>query len=259
MITSIQNPRVQQVRTLLREAKERKATGLCVVEGVRLVEEAMQSGLTASFVFFVPDLSERGMALIQSCQIKGVETLEISVDLLQRVSDTEQPQGILAVFPIPSPTISASTDFVIIADNIRDPGNLGTILRTAAAAGARAVWLSPGCADAWSPKVLRSGMGAHFHLTVQSMSWEDIRAQADRLKLKLFLADSGGGSTLWHADLTGPVGLIICNEADGPSAQARELDAGCVTIPMPGKFESLNASTAAAILIYEIVRQRTTR
>jgi RNA methyltransferase, TrmH family len=258
MITSIQNPRVQQVRNLLREARERKTTGLCVVEGVRLVEEAMQSGLTASLVFFVPDLSERGMALVQSCQSKGVDTLEISADLLQRVSDTEQPQGILAVFPIPSTNLTANSDFVIIADNIRDPGNLGTILRTAAAAGVQTVWLSPGCADAYSPKVLRSGMGAHFHLAVQSLSWEEIHAQADRLKLKLLLADSGGGSTLWQADLTGPVGLIICNEADGPSALARGLNAGCITIPMPGKFESLNASTAAAILIYEIVRQRTT-
>jgi RNA methyltransferase, TrmH family len=258
MITSIQNPRVQQVRNLLREARERKTTGLCVVEGVRLVEEAMQSGLTASLVFFVPDLSERGMALVQSCQTKGVDTLEISTDLLQRVSDTEQPQGILTVFPIPSTNLTANSDFVIIADNIRDPGNLGTILRTAAAAGVQTVWLSPGCADAYSPKVLRSGMGAHFHLAVQSLSWEEIHTQADRLELKLLLADSGGGSTLWQADLTGPVGLIICNEADGPSAQARGLNAGCITIPMPGKFESLNASTAAAILIYEIVRQRTT-
>lgn len=257
MITSIQNSRVQEVRTLLRDARTRKTTAQCVVEGVRLVEEALQSGLPARLVFYTPDLSDRAAAVVDRCQAAGVETLEISADLLQRISDTEQPQGLLAVFPISPAVPAGSANFVVVADNIRDPGNLGTILRTAAAAGVQAVWLSPGCADAYSPKVLRSAMGAHFHLSVAARTWEEIQSDTKRLGLKLLLADSGGGSSLWQADLTAPLGLIICNEADGPGEEARRLADQIVTIPMPGKFESLNASTAASILIFEVVRQRT--
>lgn len=259
MITSIQNPRVQEVRNLLRDARLRKSTGLCVVEGVRLVEEALQSGLTARELFFVPGLTGRAATLVDHCQQAGVETIEIDPDLLQRVSDTEQPQGVLAVFPISQTHLPASLDFAVIADNIRDPGNLGTILRTAAAAGVKVVWLSPGCADAYSPKVLRSGMGAHFHLSIASRTWEEIGTDAGQLGLELMLADSGGGAPLWQTDLTRPLGLIICNEAEGPGEQARALAGRVVTIPMPGKFESLNASSAAAILIFEVVRQRTSR
>lgn len=256
MITSIQNPRIQQIRGLIRDSKERKTNQLCVVEGIRLVEEAVRVGIAPSYLLYINDLNERGKQVIQICQDKQIEALEIAPELLQRISDTEQPQGILGVFPIQSLPEPEVLNMVVILDAIRDPGNMGTILRTAAAAGIQAIWMAPGCTDPFSPKVLRSGMGAHFHIPVLIKNWDEISSSADCSGLHLYLADSGGGMPYWQTDLSKPVGLIICNEAEGATPQARTVVKDLIHIPMPGKFESLNASTAAAVIIFEAVRQR---
>jgi RNA methyltransferase, TrmH family len=256
MITSIQNPRIQQVRRLLQDTKERKSSGLFVIEGIRLMEEALQSGLEPLCLIFAQNINPRGTQIIASTRKKEVEILEASPDLLQRISDTEQPQGILGVFPILSRPEPSSLNFVVILDSIRDPGNLGTILRTCTAAGVQTVWLAPGCADPYSPKVLRAGMGAHFHLPLQFKTWEEIASSVKSSRLHLYLAESGGGISLWQVDLTLPIGLVICNEAEGPSREARSVISDLIHIPMPGQFESLNASVAAAILLFETVRQR---
>jgi RNA methyltransferase, TrmH family len=258
MITSIQNPRIQFIRTLIRDPKERKSSGLCIIEGVRLVETALQTGMQPEVLLFAQNISPRGLQLVEQCQAQSIEVLETAPDLLSRVSDTEQPQGILGVFPIPAIQVPEHPDFIVILDCIRDPGNLGTILRTAAAAAVQAVWLAPGCADAFSPKVLRSGMGAHFHLPIQQKTWAEIAGSVDKTGLTLYLADSGGGLPHWQTNLKKPTGLVICNEAEGPSEDARKTAINLIHIPMPGNFESLNASTAASILIFEVVRQRTT-
>jgi RNA methyltransferase, TrmH family len=257
MITSIQNPHIQKVRTLIRDSRERKSSGLYVVEGVRLVEEAIQSGTSPELIIYTQNLAERGMQLVQACIQKGVETLDISPDLLERISDTEQPQGILGVFPLQPLLEPPILDLVLILDAIRDPGNLGTILRTAAAAGVQSIWVAPGCVDPYSPKVLRSGMGAHYHVSIRFRDWDEIVRTADQHHLHLYLSDSGGGNSIWQTDLTPPSGLVICNEAGGASDEAQKFVSNRIHIPMPGQFESLNASTAAAILLFEVVRQRT--
>jgi RNA methyltransferase, TrmH family len=257
MITSIQNPHIQKVRTLIRDSKERKSSGLYVVEGVRLVEEAVQSGTSPELIIYTQNLAERGMHLVGACAQKGVETMEISPDLLERISDTGQPQGILGVFSLQALPEPAVLDFVVILDAIRDPGNLGTILRTAAAAGVQSVWVAPGCVDPYSPKVLRAGMGAHYHVSIRFLDWDEIVRTADQHHLHLYLSDSGGGTSIWQADLTPPTGLVICSEADGATEEAQRSVSNRIHIPMPGHFESLNASTAAAILLFEAVRQRT--
>ncbi len=256
MITSIQNSRIQQIRNLIRDSSERQSQQRCVIEGVRLMEEALQSGLPPVLIVYSQDLSPRGFQMVDECKKRQMDVEEIPSDLFRRISDTEQPQGILGVFPIQSIPFPGDLNFVIILDNLRDPGNLGTILRTAAAAGAQAVWAAPGCADIFSPKVLRAGMGAHFHLSIQTKIWEEIRQSADRHRLSLYVADSNGGKSLWQTNLAEPVGLVICNEAEGPTQAARDVVNNQIHIPMPGKFESLNAGTAAAVLIFEVVRQR---
>jgi TrmH family RNA methyltransferase len=144
--------------------------------------------------------------------------------------------------------------FVFVPDQLRDPGNLGTMLRTAAAAGVQAVFCPPETADAFSPKVLRAGMGAQFRLPVHTLDWDAITSHL--ALLKVILADMEQGLPYTQADLRPPLALIVGGEAEGASAQAHRLASGFVHIPMPGGVESLNAAVAAGILLFEVVRQR---
>ena len=256
MITSAQNPKIQRVRALLEKRKQRDAEQAFVVEGVRLVEEAQLSGWQPQIVLFDERLSDRGQVVVRGFAQAGVETVEIPARLMETISGTDAPQGLLAVFPQRQPVLPRVLDFVLIADNIRDPGNLGTLLRTAAAAGAQAALLSPGTTDAFAPKVLRSGMGAHFRLPVLHLDWDAIRLTCARHSLRIYIAEAAEGSVCWDLDLKQPVALIIGSEAEGASPEASALAQQAITIPMPGRFESLNAAVAASILLFEVVRQR---
>ena len=253
MITSPQNPKIKLVRALLGRAKERREAGAFVVEGVRLVEEAKTRGWSFRFALYDASLNERGSSLIEHLLSHGVEVEEVSEPLMKSLSDTETPQGILAVLEFNQLPILDSPDFILIPDQIRDPGNLGTLLRTAAAAGMQAVFLPPETTDAFAPKVLRSGMGAHFRLPIRSMKWEKIRRETK--DLQVYLADMDGTSC-WKTDLRGPLALIIGSEAEGASREARELATQNISIPMSGDIESLNAGVAGSVLMFEVVRQR---
>ena len=255
MITSTHNSRIQLVRSLLGRPKERRETGAFVAEGVRLVEEALAAKWPFQFVLAGESLSERGRTLVADLQSRGVETEIIANNLMQSVSETETSQGILAVLDYLLLPIPQSLSFVLILDQIRDPGNLGTLLRTAAAAGVEAVFLPPETAEAFAPKVVRAGMGAHFRLPIHPLTWDEIRANTH--DLKIHLADMEGAISCWQADFHSPLALIVGGEADGASQSARQLATSQVYIPMPGKTESLNAAVAGAILMFEVVRQRT--
>lgn len=259
MITSAQNPKIQQVRALLSHPRQRRESETFVVEGVRMVEEALASGSTPLRAFYSTNLSTRGLQALEGFYQQGAEVEEISEHLMQSLSDTETPQGILAVFVARHLPIPKYLDFVLILDELRDPGNLGTILRTAAAAGTQLVILTPKTCDPFAPKVLRAGMGAHFHLPILTMTWDEIVAlcrQNTQPPLNIFLAEAKDGTPCWSSDLKKPLALIIGSEAEGVSAQARQLAQHKIHVPMPGKSESLNAAIAAAILIFEVVRQR---
>lgn len=225
-----------------------------------MIEEALISGWKPLRVFYSANLSTRGMQALEEFSQQGVDVEEISEHLMQSLSDTETPQGILAVFEARHLPIPKHLDFVLILDELRDPGNLGTILRTAAAAGTQLVILTPKTCDPFAPKVLRAGMGAHFHLPILTMSWDEIVAlcrQNTHPPLSMFLAEAKDGIPCWSSDLKQPLALIIGSEAEGASAQARKVAQHKIHIPMPGESESLNAAIAAALLIFEVVRQRT--
>jgi len=256
MITSTHNPKLQRVRGLLEKRKQRADERAFVVEGVRLAEEGLAAGWKPELVLYSEGLSKRGQAVAAGFAQGNAEVLEIAPHLLESVAGTETPQGLLAVFPLPIPALPERPDFVLIADQVRDPGNLGTLLRSAAAAGVQAVLLAPGTTDAYAPKVVRAGMGAHFRLPVLHAGWEQIRAATAGRGLQMLLAEAAGGVPAWDTDLRKPLALIICSEAEGASFQAAALADQTVTIPMPGKIESLNAAVAASILLFEIVRQR---
>lgn len=254
MITSSHNSKIQQVRGLLGRSKDPRETGAFVAEGVRLVEEALRANWPFQFVLAGESLSERGRTLVADLQSRGVETETVVNNLMQSVSETETSQGILAVLDYSQLPLPQSLSFVLILDQIRDPGNLGTLLRTAAAAGVQAVFLPPESTEAFSPKVVRAGMGAHFRLPIHRLTWDEIRTYTQ--DLKIHLADTEGSISYWQADFRVPLALIVGGEAEGASQPARELATSQITIPMPGKTESLNAAVAGAILLFEIVRQR---
>jgi RNA methyltransferase, TrmH family len=256
MITSSQNPKIKLVRALLGRAKERRGMRAFVVEGVRLVEEAETRDWRFRFALYDGSLNQRGRLLVQRLSSRGIEVEEVSESLMKSLSDTETPQGLLSVLEISSQPISSLLNFVLIPDQIRDPGNLGTLLRSAAATGVQAVLIPPETTDVFAPKVLRAGMGAHFRLPIHSMTWEEIEHLSKSANLQTYLADMDGKSC-WETDLRQPLALIIGGEAEGASEEARKLANQKISIPMLGKMESLNAGVAGSVLMFDVMRQRT--
>lgn len=237
-------------------AKERREANAFVVEGVRLVEEAINSHWKLRFVLYDETLSERGKSQVETLKSLGVEVDEIPASLMKSISETETPQGILVVLEFTQLPIANHPDFILIPDRIRDPGNLGTLLRSAAATGVQAVFLPPETTDAFAPKVLRAGMGAQFRLPIHEMEWEQIERIVTSANLQLYVADMNGVSC-WETDLRKPLALVIGGEAEGASKEAQRLAHGKISIPMTGGVESLNAGVAGSVLMFEVVRQRT--
>jgi RNA methyltransferase, TrmH family len=257
MITSSHNPKIKLIRALAGRPKERRENGAFLAEGVRLIEEAFSAGWDFRFALVTGGLSQRGLDLVQSLTANGVDVEQVTEDLLQSMTETETPQGILAVLALDPPKSllpPARPDFVLIPDRIRDPGNLGALLRTAAAAGVQAVFIPPETTDPFAPKVVRAGMGAHFRLPILSLTWDQLSVRVEGMSVDL--SDAKGEISCWEVDFTHPTALVIGGEADGASPQARGLAKELIRIPMPGRMESLNAGVAGAVLMYEVVRQR---
>jgi RNA methyltransferase, TrmH family len=254
MISSPQNPRIKWLHALQSQARQRREQHAFVVEGVRLAEEALAGGWEARLVIYTEDLNQRGKAVVEGFAGRGAAVELVSEAVLRSASDTGTPQGLLVALDWRVALLPAPLNFVFIPDKLRDPGNLGTMLRTAVSAGVQAVLLPPETADAFAPKVLRAGMGAHFRLPVQSLDWEAISKTISGLNI--YLASAGEGLAYTQADFNSPLALIVGGEAEGASPQASRLATGCVHIPMPGGSESLNAAIAAGVLMFEVLRQR---
>lgn len=255
-ITSSKNPKIQQVRALLNKREEREQTGRFVIEGVRLSEEALAAGWLPELVLVSPSLSARGLELTAEMKKQNVPVEQIDQALLDRLSDTQTSPGILAVIPRRQLQILPVWDLLLVLDGLRDPGNLGTILRSATAVGVHACLLTPGTTDPFAPKVVRAAMGAHFRLQIMTVTWEEIRSLAKRRSARILIADSTRGEVCWNADLRVPLVLVIGGEAEGAHPEAYNAADGLIHIPMPGMSESLNAAIAASVLLFEILRQR---
>ncbi|MCX6053569.1 MAG: RNA methyltransferase [Chloroflexi bacterium] len=257
-VTSTKNPRVAHIRELLGKRSAREESAQFVVEGVRLCEEALLAGLVPSEVFFSRDLSPRGLALLERAARSSCPVREVLSHVMNSLSETETSQGLLMVMPMRLLPIPEELNLILVLDQIRDPGNFGTLLRTAIASGVQAVFCTPGTVDPFSPKVLRSAMGAHFSLPIHSSPWQEIHALCKNriTPLQILLAESEGGSSLWQRDLVPPTAIVIGGEAEGASKEVRASVDGLIHIPMPGGNESLNASIAGSIILFEIIRQR---
>ena len=263
MIISSQNSRVKYVKKLSQRnfrQKERKF----IVEGIRFVEEALASNWQTEYLLYTDQgvQGERGKGLLKQARDKGVETLEVSENIMGELTDTETPQGVLAVLWQPDYALGdvvkrGQQPLVVIVDGVQDPGNLGTIIRSSDAAAANGVVLLKGTVDLYNPKTLRSSMGSLFHLpVVQAEDAEGALAYLTSLGVTLLVGEPVGGIPIFQANLQGPVGIVVGNEGSGPREAIFDHKHQKVTIPMPGHAESLNVATATAIMLYEAVRQR---
>jgi len=272
MIDSPSNPTVKELKSL-NLAKRRKESGLFLVEGVRAVEDGIRAGQWPQVCLYHAESVERTargrdlLLMLLGSRVPNAPrsaVQEASERAIQAVSNTEHPQGIVAAFTQPLWELPAEPEedsLVLICDDIQDPGNLGTMLRTSEAAGVSAVVLSPGCADIYNPKVVRAGMGVHFRLPAfPDWEWLEISASLAKLNVlptRIFATDAGASSTYDTVDWTLPSALIVSNEAQGLSDEARRAaGGGFLTIPMAGGTESLNAAIASAVILFEAARQR---
>jgi len=255
-ITSLQNERVKLAHALQTQSKARRKEGKMALEGVRLVQDALNRGLQPDFILYDPDaVQQEALTLNSPPSGRGTSGIfPVTPEIIRYLTDTEAPQGVIGIFPIQPPLLPEPLSRILILDAIGDPGNMGAILRSAAAAGVEAVLLAPGSVDAYNPKVLRAGMGAHFRMPILDAPWDRIGAYC--YHLQLYLADMTGDVTYDQADWRAPHALIIGSEAHGESEQAAKLAAQRVYIPMAAETESLNAAVAAAIILFEAARQR---
>lgn len=253
ILSSEQNPRIQLVHRLVTQSKARRKEGLFVAEGSRLVEDGLKSGFPFEMVFLRTHASPRAQQVLSTVPL-NIPRFELDDRLFDSLSDTENSQGLLAVFRQTEIPLPEKLDFVLIPDGIRDPGNLGTIIRTAEAAGVQALLVPPGNVDLWSPKVVRSGMGSHFRLPILEWHWQAIAPLLEGFNV--YGAAMDGQLSCWEADFRLPSALLIGGEAEGLSSDAQALITQTLRIPMVGQNESLNAAISAAILTFEVLRQR---
>lgn len=253
LLTSLQNPKLKALRSL-HSRKGRKQAGCFMLETTKLVHEALKSNWPLDEVFATEEwVAKYGTP-------NGVPLTLVADRLFSQLATTETPEGVVAVarlpqeaeLPLPTPTA-----FYVVADALQDPGNLGTIIRTADAVGATAVLVGPGTVDPYSPKVVRATMGSLFHLPVlvRSSLYEDL----GRLKaqgVSVFATALRTDRSLYDLDLGGPLAWLVGNEGAGLTPEAQAFATEAVSIPMPGEAESLNASVATAVCLYETLRQR---
>ena len=250
---------------LARDLKRRKARerrGLFVAEGVRAVEELLASPLRLHGALVAADAGPdpRLAALVGGLSARGVGVEQVSAGEFRSAADTDAPQGVLAIAAVPERSLEALAlppggPVVLLLDGLQDPGNVGTIVRTAAALDAAAVLALPGTVDLWNAKVVRSAMGALFDYPALPCTWDAVDAFRLRQPLALWGADARGHALDRHAPRhTAPLGVVVGNEGSGLSAEARRRVDRLVALPIAGRVESLNAAVAAGILLYELTR-----
>ncbi|MGB8337559.1 MAG: RNA methyltransferase [Burkholderiales bacterium] len=252
-ITSRDNTLYKTLHKLASSTRERKKLGLSLLDGVHLIE-MYQTQYGAPKTLLLSESGEKHIEIAALIKKSGAAELILLPDaMFADISPVDTPLGILALIDTPKPQPARDVDFCVMLEAIQDPGNLGAILRSAAAAGVAHVFLSSHCAFPWSPKVIRAGMGAHFLLSIHEGA--DLMHIAQNFKGKVLAMRMAAKQSIYQTDLRGPIALLIGNEGAGLSAELQQAATTQVSIPMPGKMESLNAAAAAAICLFERLRQ----
>lgn len=255
-ISSTHNPQYKHLKQLVTSAKARREAGQTILDGIHLSQSYLQSGNIPAFCALSDSATENDevQSLLDALDSLRVYYLVLSDAHYKAISAVENGIGFMLVIEPPTPKNDVKlTKNAVLLDTIQDPGNVGTILRTAAAAGVTEIYCSSGTASAWSPKVLRAGMGAQFALTiyenvdlVQLIQSSDVPVLATSLDAE---------KSIYDADLTRPLAWLLGNEGQGVSAELLALDVEKVIIPQAENVESLNVSMAAAVCLFEQRRQ----
>lgn len=221
------------------------------IEGERLIDSALISGFWPKFVLHHPDYSGQLLTVLNDA---AIQCLSVSPSLFAQLSTVETPPGLIAVLPRPQLPLPESIQKALILDAVREPGNIGTIIRTALGAGIDAVYFAPECVDPYNPKAVRAAAGAHFRIPLCRLSWKAIAKEIEQMSV--FLADSTAEmdytSINWRHS---PWALIVSNEAHGPSKAALNLASQRLRIPLANELDSLNVAVATAVILFEAHRQ----
>jgi len=253
-ITSRDNEQYKAIKRLVSKASERKERGVCVLDGAHLLAASLDSGLRPEEIYVTRAGIEREEVSRLVARSK-VQPVVLPDNLYDALSTVESPTGVMAVVRTPgSAEVRADADLVLLLEDIQDPGNVGTLLRSAAAVGAGHVLLSPTCAFAWSPKVLRAAMGAHFALNL--VEGADLAAWTARFKGQSVALDGSGETSLYDLELRGKTALLVGNEGAGLSPRLRDAASVRAKIPISRRMESLNAAAAGTVALFETARQR---
>ena len=260
MITSTSNQRIKEARKLLRK-RQRQASGQLLIEGTRLVGDALAAGVAPTLVFFDAEAvqSNAEVAALLS-KMSQSEQVPCAPHVFAALADTVSPQGIAAIVPLPDLDVAPTPQpLVLVLDRVRDPGNAGTLLRTAEAAGVSLALFGPKTVDPFNPKAVRAAMGAHFRLPLRSGEWPLLQDELERMQpptaFSFYVAEADAPLRYDAVDWCAPSVLVVGGEAAGPSKTAALL-ATPLAIPMLGGTESLNAGVAGAVILFEAARQR---
>lgn len=254
-ITSRDNTFFKSLHKLATSARARREAGQTLLDGPHLLRAYLETGhLPLHLLLNEQALQDAEIiTLLETC--KNFPQTQLDDTLFGQLSELKTPNGLLALIEIPqSAMLPSHSQFALMLEDIQDPGNLGSILRSAAAAGCDAVYLSPGCADVWSPKVLRAAMGGHFVLQIFKDC--ELLGIAREFTGKIMATSLSADKSLYLCNLRGKLAFAIGNEGAGLSQAMLDVAQEKFIIPMPGKIESLNAAAASAICLFEAVRQR---
>lgn len=257
-ITSRENALFKLLSKLAQSSRNRRKSGKALLDGVHLVAAYCESyGAPETLILSTTYVEQEDVRTLLR-RMPKLTPVVLAHNLFKQISPVATPTGIMAIIDVPALTVNLErVSFCVLLEQMQDAGNLGSILRSAAAAGAEAVFLSENCAFAWSPKTLRAAMGAHFQLQIVENA--DLIAVGKKFRGRLVAADPHAGQSLYATDLRGPVAFMIGNEGAGLSQPLLELAHERVSISMPGKIDSLNAAAAAAVCLFEKVRQEQAR
>ncbi|HUW26392.1 MAG TPA: RNA methyltransferase [Gallionella sp.] len=254
-IQSRDNTFFREIARLAGSARQRCKARRTLLDGAHLLAAYLDNGFRPLHILVSSTALSDAEVQALLGRATDVPVTQLDDRLFAGLSELKTPTGLLVLIELPQPAAAVShSHFALLLEDIQDPGNLGSMLRSAAAAGCDAVFLSGGCADVWSPKVLRAAMGGHFVLNIHEQ--QDLPDVANAFPGMLLAATLQATHNLYDCDLRGNVALLIGNEGAGLSVGLLSLATQTMSIPMPGKVESLNAAAAAAICLFEAVRQR---
>jgi len=252
IITSRENSIYKRLLKISKLSKARQKTNQTLLDGEHLVSEYIES-VGNPEVVIVKAAALTTVEILKIVKRVSAQPIALSDSLFKSISHVDQSAGILALINIPNPSRVLTDVACIILEDIQDPGNMGSILRSAAACGLHQVHVSANCVDVWAPKTLRAGMGAQFRLNIHMKT--DIQPLLQRYHGKVFATTPIKGISLYDVDLRGPVAFLFGNEGAGLSSKTLKLVTKGISIPMEGKTESLNVAAAAAICFFERARQ----